>query len=168
MGLIHEFGRGFLDLDKVYKVDIFEVYTDPVDLVDDANGYFEHVYKSRACFVETSKSGVSAGQSFETEVDKPLTLQGLCAYLAITKRDFNKLKSHEDFERACELIEDKIAEDQLTGAILNAYNAGIVTRLQGLSEKRELEADVTMQKPLSKEEVAEARSIISEILEDEF
>jgi hypothetical protein len=92
--------------------------------------------------VEAVKSGDMAGELMKVPVARPYTLSGLCGYVGSSEswwRNFRKNKSlGEDFLTVIEWIEGVIDTQQLEGAAVGAFNANIIARKLGLSDKSEL------------------------------
>ncbi len=77
----------------------------------------------------------------ESPTQRPYSLTGLMAYLDVSKSFWNDFKkgSHEDFSVVITRIENVIRTQQLEGAIVGAFNANIVSRINGLADKQEID-----------------------------
>lgn len=85
--------------------------------------------------------------------ERPYTLSGLCLYLdasesfwrnfrgglsaKLSNEDENEAKVAEDFLTVVSRVEEVIATQQFEGASVGAFNANIIARKQGLTEKVE-------------------------------
>ena len=76
---------------------------------------------------------------------RPLTLTGLCLYLDCAENYFRVFKTNcsDDFLTVVTRIEHVIETQQFEGAAVGAYNANIIARKLGLSEK----SDVNIKTP---------------------
>lgn len=76
--------------------------------------------------------------------ERPYTLTGLCLYLNCNQAYFRNFKlqlpkDEKDFNAIITRIEEVIETQQFEGAIVGAYNANIIARKLGLSDKAEIE-----------------------------
>jgi len=76
--------------------------------------------------------------------ERPYTLTGLCLYLNCNQAYFRNFKlqlpkDEKDFNAIISRIEETIETQQFEGATVGAYNANIIARKLGLSEKAEVE-----------------------------
>ena len=69
--------------------------------------------------------------------DRPLTLSGLCLYLDCAESYFRvfKMNCSDDFLTVVTRIEHVIETQQFEGATVGAYNANIIARKLGLTDK---------------------------------
>ena len=77
----------------------------------------------------------------ELPTARPYTLSGLCHYLDCAEsyfREFKRNKPPDDFMTVITRIELIIETRQFEGATVGAYNANIIARKLGLSDKSEL------------------------------
>lgn len=76
--------------------------------------------------------------------ERPYTLTGLCLYLNCNQAYFRNFKlqlpkDEKDFNAIISRIEETIETQQFEGATVGAYNANIIARKLGLSDKSEVE-----------------------------
>lgn len=71
----------------------------------------------------------------EIEKRMPYHLKGLFVFIRISEKEYNELP--DSFNKVKELIENVIFTQKITGAQQGFFDAGVVTRDLGLSEKRE-------------------------------
>lgn len=70
---------------------------------------------------------------------RPFTLQGLCRYLNCNTKYFNDFEhaNHEGFSEVLTRIRETIYEQKFSGAASGFFNANIIARDLGLSDKSE-------------------------------
>src|SRR5690606_4225743 len=93
---------------------------------------------------EAIKSGDLAGQIVSIPTSRPYTLTALCLYLGINTAYFRQFKDNlkdtdEDFSTVITRIEETIYSQKFEGASVGAFNANIIARDLGLSDKKELD-----------------------------
>lgn len=97
---------------------------------------------------EAIKSGELAGQLVSIPTSRPYTLTALCLYLGVNSQyftDFKKglkpdeLSIDKDFSVLITRIEEIIYSQKFEGASVGAFNANIIARDLGLSDKKELD-----------------------------
>lgn len=76
----------------------------------------------------------------EMPTERPLTITGLCLYLDCNSQYFNQFKKNlkktdEDFSLVIARIEEIIYTQKFEGAAVGAFNANIIARDLGLSDK---------------------------------
>lgn len=108
---------------------------------------------------EPIKSGEGAGKMIKVPTVRPYTMSGLCVYLGVNQGyfyDFKKTCS-EGFSDIITRIEGIIETQQFEGAAVGAFNANIIARKLGLTDKREIEGQITMNQfdKMSEEELDE-------------
>lgn len=146
-----------------------KLFETPELLLDAAYEYFKNCDENP--WVKTKKSsfdkGEFSGESIEeTPVQKPYTKSGLFLYLDCSETWLTNFKKEAsiDFLRVIEHIENIIITQQTEGATVGAFNANIIARMLGLSEKTELNAKIETVQPITKEEI----DAISDNLNDEL
>jgi hypothetical protein len=122
-----------------------KLFASPELLWDAACEYFEWCeehpfYETKAM---TVSAGMNAGSSIELQeipVKRPFTLHGLCLYLDCGTAYFRQFKSTEsqDFSTVLGKIEEAIYDQKFSGAAAGFFNANIIARDLGLSDKSEL------------------------------
>ena len=95
-----------------------------------------------------SRSETSESQSMEQEpVSRPYTLDGLCLWCNILtpwatfKRDCTRRSDAEDFAIVINACEQCVRDQQVTGAIIGLYSERLTARLNGITDKQELEVN---------------------------
>ena len=92
-----------------------------------------------------------AGEQKVIQLDKPLTIQSFILFAKISKQTFYDIISDAEYNvydyQLVDLfirIQDMIQQNQIEGAILNEYNAQIVSRINGLSDTLNVQNNVTV------------------------
>lgn len=87
------------------------------------------------------------------EKEKPLTMEGFKAYcfekgIISYLGDYfcNKEGRYTEFADICRAIKNIIRQDQIEGGMANIYNSSITQRLNGLTDKQQIESRI--EKPL--------------------
>lgn len=115
------------------------IYSTPNDLLEKAYGYFKWCDKTPLKRRELVKGGSMSGNIVDIKMDRPYTLVGMCVYLGISKRTFDNYEEREDYLPIATHIREVIQQNQIEGAVVGNYNANIVARLLGLTDKQEVE-----------------------------
>lgn len=119
-----------------------KIFKDPDLFIKEAYKYFENCNKNPWYKNEVIKSGLNVGQIVKVPTQRPYTIKGLCIYLGITEKTFlnyEKDKNYKDFFQVFTHVREIIENNQLEGATVGAYNANIIGRLLGLSDKQEVD-----------------------------
>lgn len=104
--------------------------------------YFEWCNKHPWIKNDVVKGGDSAGTPLKTPTQRPFTLSGLCFYLHCNEAYFRTFKKQlpegeQDFNTVISDIETIIDTQQFEGAAVGAFNANIISRKLGLTDKKE-------------------------------
>src|SRR5690606_20581685 len=112
--------------------------------------YYDEVKDNPAKKQDIIRGGELAGTTIELKLEKPITWAGFESMLRhkniIAKlEDYkaNKEKRYTDFAEVVARIEQKMWDDKFSGAAVGIYNANIIARDLGLSEKSE--STITME-----------------------
>lgn len=83
----------------------------------------------------------------EVEFFRPFTLKGFCLFCDASEHWFNEFEksASEDFLVIIRKIRDIIYTQKIEGAIIGIYNANIVARDLGLSEKAQIQQNNTIE-----------------------
>lgn len=118
-----------------------------------ACGYFEAAENDVIMQRDFIRSGLDAGRIIEIPRRRPYSLTGFEMYVeayGIRARlsDFftNRDSKYPGFEAVCNRIRSIITQDKYDGAAVGIYNANLVIRDLGLTEK--VEAGITVEQPL--------------------
>jgi hypothetical protein len=89
------------------------------------------------------RGGESAGTIVKLETARPYTLTGFCAFASISLRTFENyskvedVPENQDFLRVCTHIREIIFTQKFEGAAVGAFNANLIARDLGLTDKQE-------------------------------
>jgi len=90
------------------------------------------------------------GDRVETPLETPLTMSGFRVYArslgySVEHYFANTDKAYDEYRTICRAIEDEIRQDQIEGGMVGQYNASITQRLNGLTDKQQvnLKTDAT-------------------------
>lgn len=132
-----------------------KLFTTPDLLWEAACEYFESIDSDPYTKVEAKTINIGDYQSeialAKLPVMKPYTMQGLCRYLDCNLVYFNhfsdQLKKddpqYEGFSKILTRIREVIYEQKFSGAAAGFFNANIIARDLGLSDKKEVDKKVT-------------------------
>lgn len=117
-----------------------KLFSTPELLWEAACEYFAYCDNHPWKVLKNKKKGKTKEEE-ECPTQCPYTLTGLCAYLDVGEeywRNFKK-EGHEGFSWVITRVENIIKSQQLQGAMVGAYNANIVSRINGLADKQEID-----------------------------
>lgn len=108
-----------------------------------AYDYFETNQKNTWYKKEVIKGGDLAGQIIDVPMETPLSLEGLTQFWGVNRKylsDFEKSlpEGENDFSPVIAHIREVIERQQFEGAVVGAFNANIIARKLGLSEKTDI------------------------------
>lgn len=93
------------------------------------------------------------GEIIKVPREVPLTMEGFELYVfhkglntELSHYFSNKDKRYTDYVAVCSHVRKEIRNDQITGGMVNLYNASITQRLNGLVDKQE--TNVKVEQPL--------------------
>ena len=81
-------------------------------------------------------SKVSAGEIIPVPTQRPLTLVGFCQFAGISKDTFCRYE--DEFCGLLKCVREAIEADQLQGALVGIYDAGIVGRVLRLADRQDV------------------------------
>lgn len=79
---------------------------------------------------------VSAGEIIAVPTQRPLTLVGFCQFAGISKDTFCRYE--DEFCGLLKCVREAIEADQLQGALVGIYDAGIVGRVLRLADRQDV------------------------------
>ncbi len=117
-----------------------KLFATPDLLWEAACEYFAYCDKRPWKVVKDKTKGKNKEKE-ESPTQCPYTLTGLCSYLDVSEEYWREFKKagHEDFFGVITRVENIIKSQQLEGAIVGAFNANIVSRINGLADKQEID-----------------------------
>lgn len=122
-----------------------KIFESPEQFKQAAYEYFDTADNNPWLKMEVVKSGENAGQLLPVPTQKPYSIQALCIFLGITEQTFlnyEKDENYKDFFEVFTHVRDIIETNQLEGATVGAYNANIVARKLGLTDKSNVTVNV--------------------------
>lgn len=131
-----------------------KLFSSPDLLLEAAYEYFEWCDKHPWRTKKTKKKEHSKEEE-ETPTQTPYSLSGLCLYIGCNQGYFYDFKKScdKDFSEIITRIEEIIETQQFEGAVVGAFNANIIARKLGLSEKIDSKVDASINvKPMTIEE----------------
>ena len=78
----------------------------------------------------------------KTKKKRPFTSIGLCIYLGISRKCLRDYENREDFLPIITRVKEIIYNQKYEGAAIGTFNANIIARDLGLSDKTEVKAEV--------------------------
>lgn len=114
-----------------------KLFTSPDLVWEAAVEYFEHCEENP--ILEKDWVGKDADTVYR-EKARPFTIGGLCIYLDCDEQTFKDLSQNKDFFGIYTRITQIIRDQKFTGAVVGIYNANIIARDLGLSDKSEVAA----------------------------
>lgn len=121
-----------------------KIFGTPEIFIESAYEYFEKCDINPWFKAEAVKSGHEVGKIIKVPTQKPYSIKGLCIFLGITEKTFSnyeKDEKYKDFFQVFTHVRDIIENNQLEGATVGAYNANIIGRMLGLTDK--IDVDIT-------------------------
>lgn len=115
-----------------------KLFSDPEILWAECCKYFEATDKRK--WVETDWVGKDA-MKVERKTDTPYTISGLCIFLDIDENTWQRYRKDEpyrDFWAVVSRVDRIIYTQKFEGATVGAYNASIIARDLGLTDKKDL------------------------------
>lgn len=116
----------------------------PEKIWGEAKAYFEWMKDRTWEKKEAIKSGDMAGELIGIPTSTPMSIQSFCLFADINYKTFaryEKEEGYEDFWEITSCIRDIIESQQFEGATVGAYNANIIARKLGLTDKTDITTD---------------------------
>ena len=125
----------------------------PEELETKAEGYFQYcdthpieVWQRKAAAANQSAKNGSGVKSDEGTmyIRRPYTLDGLMLWLELGMnwRDFRAYHENDEFSAVIRTLDARVRNQQVSGAMVGAYNANLVARLNGISESVQVETSI--------------------------
>lgn len=89
---------------------------------------------------------------------RAMTINGLCIFLGVGNSTWHDYRNRDDFSEVVSNVEKIIYEQKFTGAAVDLFNASIISRELGLTDKQEIKqtADIKVSADMSPQEAAKA------------
>jgi hypothetical protein len=113
-----------------------KIFSTPQILEEECEAYL--IVTSERKWIKTEFNGKDAVKC-EVPTETPFTLTGLFVYLDIDRKTWDLYRDREDFIPVITRIEQIIFTQKFEGAAVGAFNANIIARDLGLTDKKELE-----------------------------
>lgn len=129
-----------------------KIINSPEDLLAIAEDYMRHVDANPMYVEDFIKSGKDSGKIVRMARQKPYTLSGLSVfayrkgYPMLHNYFDNTHGAYEKFQPMCEVIRQMMYDQKFSGAAANVFNANIIARELGLTERSE--STVKVEQPL--------------------
>lgn len=119
------------------------LFKDSKKLLESVNGYFGWCEENPWYRNEAVKGGEMAGEIIKVPTARPYTISGLCIYLGVNETFWRQFKGSEtakteDFSSVITYAEEVIRTQKFEGAAVGAFNANIISRDLGLTDKQEV------------------------------
>jgi len=117
-----------------------KVFKSPDELWGKSIEYFQWVDDHPWNKVDAAKGGDRFGEHVTVPVSRPYTLSGLCLYLGISQQtltNYEKAEGYEAYFVVTHAIKQICYTQKFEGAAVGAFNANIIARDLGLSDKQE-------------------------------
>lgn len=137
-----------------------KIFKTPEQLWEAACEYFDHVDQNP--FLIEKKTTNSKEETTQEEYrKKPYTLMGLCLYCGANSDFWRQFRASapSDFSTVIKQIEEIIYTQKFAGASAGLFNANIIARDLGLSEKSEINQNTVIRNPYEGLTEEELRSL---------
>ena len=89
------------------------------------------------------------GDRVETPIERPLTIAGFKCYVAAKEVDLqaywnNRDEKYTKFSPIITRIREEIRHEQIEGGMVGAYNSNLTARLNGLTDKKEIDTKASV------------------------
>lgn len=111
----------------------------PNTLFKKAIEYFQYCESNPLYKTEALRAGKRVGEILSIPIQRPYTEIGFYTYAGIDRKMFKRYSIKDEFNPICRYILGVIRANQIEGAMVGLFNANIVARLQGLTERKTLE-----------------------------
>ena len=116
-------------------------FKSPQELWDKACEYFKWCDDNPLIIVDAAKGGDRFGEHVTIPTSRPYTIHKLCLYLGISMDTFSNYEKAEGYEAyfgVTHAIKDIIYSQKFEGAAVGLFNANIIARDLGLTDKQEI------------------------------
>lgn len=79
------------------------------------------------------------------EKPRPLTIEGLCAFLSITQRTWWNYRNETELSEVCEWVENIMFDKNFSLAAAELLNPSIISRQLGLADKQEVQTHAVIE-----------------------
>jgi len=110
----------------------------PEELFEMFQGYKIWAHENPWLREDFIKSGESAGQKVYLETERPLTEMGFAVHLEMSRDGLREYAKREEYSYIYARIKDEMSEQKISGGLAGAYNPMLVSRIEGLVEKTDI------------------------------
>lgn len=96
---------------------------------------------------EAIKHGDNAGMLINIPTERPLTEWEFAVFCKMSRTGLQEYSKREEYSGIYARIKDEMTSQRISGGLAGAYNANLVARLDGLTDKQELEHTGLTQPP---------------------
>lgn len=109
----------------------------PDSLWEAACNYFQWADENPWMKKDFVRGGDSAGRIVDLPTQRPYTIQEMCVHIGISVKTFETYGKNKDFLPITTHIREIIYAQKFSGAAVGAFNANIIARDLGLTDKQE-------------------------------
>lgn len=109
----------------------------PETIWEEAQAYFDWCDQNPWIKTDFVRGGELAGKTVELPTQRPYTIQGFCVFAGISVKTFAAYEKRDDFFPIITHIKEIIYTQKFEGAAVGAFNANIIARDLGLTDKSE-------------------------------
>lgn len=117
------------------------LYDDPEDLQAACFEYFDWVDDNPLWEMKVFSNGVR----MKVPHPRAMTIRGLTAFIGMAHRVWDVYRKKPEFADVCEAAEGVMYDQKFAGAAAGLFNANIIARDLGLSDKKEIDGDLTVE-----------------------
>lgn len=111
------------------------------DLLEVCEEYFEWADANPLWEYKAFSNGTTA----KLPHARAMTIKGMCAFIGLSYRQWQEYRKREEYAETIEKIEAFIYDQKFAGAAAGLFNAGIIARDLGLTDKQEIDQSVTVE-----------------------
>lgn len=117
------------------------IFESPDDFMAACYAYFDWVDENPLWEMKVFGTGLKA----KLPHPRAMTLRGLTAHIGIGRRTWDDYRARPEFKDVCEIAEDIMFDQKFAGAAAGLFNANIIARDLGLSDKSEVDGTMTIE-----------------------
>ena len=117
------------------------IFESPDDFEAACYSYFDWVDENPLWEMKVFGTGLKA----KLPHPRAMTLRGLTAHIGIGRRTWDDYRARDEFKEICEIAEDIMFDQKFAGAAAGLFNANIIARDLGLSDKSEVDTNMVIE-----------------------
>lgn len=118
-------------------------FESPEDLLNAFYEYKEWASKTPWNKKDFIRSGEFAGQTVDLPTERPLTEWEFAIFCEMSRQGLMEYAKRPEFSVIYSRIKDEMSAQRISGGLAGAYNANLVARIDGITEKQEIEHSVS-------------------------